>query len=169
MMNEQENAPATARRGLRRWIWRGAALAILGWIAAGWLIAHIATSNERRIIDEALSAPAPIVAMRFHADWCGNCRVLAPKWAEALQTFEAGEIQAVTVDLTFGVGAARRAARKRAADAPHGGDVFDQYGDRTGFVVLYEAATGRPLEMVDPGMDPAAMTAAVEKARDAVL
>lgn len=114
-------------------------------VVTGWITADRAHAVETGKLDR-FESPAEVAALRFHADWCGSCQLLTPKWNEALDRLEDGLIQAETVDLTFTLGD-RRAVEKRKVVAMGGAaeEVFDAFSGGTGYVILFERRTGREL------------------------
>lgn len=137
------------------------ALTVLAIVAAalgapfvtGWLVAHGAMGRENAIVERRFSGPAPVAALRFHADWCGRCQVLAPKWAEALSAIEDGAIRAEVVDMTFGLKSSDAMYRRRmAAISAAAVGVYEGNSHTTGFVILFEPESGRELGRIYPNM-----------------
>ncbi len=50
----------------------------------------------------AKAATADIYLVSFTADWCPNCKILDPRMEEALNSFEAGQIEHIVLDMTDG-------------------------------------------------------------------
>lgn len=96
------------------------------------------------------SALAETAALQFHADWCGNCKKLAPKLVETAPDFAAAGITLTKLDFTEKT-KANRAAQAQSAAAAGGAAVYDRYGPKTGFVVFYDTDTGAELDRIEAG------------------
>ncbi len=98
------------------------------------------------------SAEPVLKVINFTADWCPNCIILNPRLAEAVASFDEGEIEIVNLDMTeAGRGASQmqiigvHAAATRLADANQAGYLWDWYGGVTGIAVVVAADNGEPI------------------------
>lgn len=74
-------------------------------------------------------------AVIFYADNCGACKILEPKMTEAMKAINMNKINIVKLD--FSSKAAIEASKTLAAEQ-NVNDTLQQYGAKTGFVVLLD-------------------------------
>lgn len=79
--------------------------------------------------DDMTAKPAAVI---FYSDYCGQCRILEPKWKQALQDIEPA-IDVVTFDYTD---RERIMASKELAAEHDLTALQKKYGAKTGFVIL---------------------------------
>ncbi len=119
-----------------------------------------------------VAAEPVLKIVNFTADWCPNCKILNPRLAAAIDTFETGEVEVIKVDLTKmkGASAAEKAALMREVDATlmkH--DVrylWDWYAGSTGLAVMVAADNGEPLTCVAKIMPASEIAARIEESLD---
>jgi thiol-disulfide isomerase/thioredoxin len=88
-----------------------------------------------------LPLPTPkIIAVYFYADWCGNCKILAPKLEEARKTekLDDKDILFVKLDLTNKTTIHQAILNAQALGI---GDYIKEQGSATGYVALLDAKT----------------------------
>jgi thiol-disulfide isomerase/thioredoxin len=84
-----------------------------------------------------------IIAIKFHADWCGSCKKMGDAFIDLSNKFDEHDVLFVTLDFT------RSAQRKQSEyhlAALGLGDLWEEHGRKTGFVLLVD---GRKLAIVD--------------------
>jgi len=96
---------------------------------------------------EAPESPAvtgpKIIAVKFHADWCGYCKAMGDVYQEMQAKFDQKPVLWITLDHT------REHGRMQAEYLAHALDmeaIWAEYGGKTGFILLVNARTG---EVVD--------------------
>ena len=95
----------------------------------------------------------PVVKIiNFTADWCPNCQILNPRLDEAIDTFEAGSVERVDLDVTRirrNTSVVERAQVEteilQLAGAHQVAYLWDWYGGITGIAVAVAADNGEAL------------------------
>ncbi len=88
------------------------------------------------------AAGAPkLMAVQFHADWCGSCAKIEPQLEKARgkADLDNKDVLFVKLDLTNGM---TRNQAALLASAIGLGDFYKENNGKTGFVLLVDAATG---------------------------
>jgi len=96
-------------------------------------------------------SPVPAVspqalAVLFYADWCASCKELDPKIEQARKALPDSPILFTRLDLTD------ENTRRQAgmlADALGLRDIFAEFGDKTGFLLLIDPKTGAVVDRVN--------------------
>lgn len=98
------------------------------------------------------SAEPVLKIINFTADWCPNCKILNPRLAEAVSSFDDGQIEIVDLDMTkAGSGSTDiqkinvASVAMRLADANQAGYLWDWYGGHTGIAAVIAADNGEPI------------------------
>lgn len=121
-----------------------------------------------------LSAQAePVIkVINFTAEWCPNCQILNPALEDAIAQFPEGEIELVTLDMTFaGRGTSQvqklavHADAIRLADSHQAGYLWDWYGGVTGLAAIISADNGEPLSCVNRIFDAKGIEGALRQAQ----
>lgn len=116
------------------------------------------TSTQR----QAASAEGPkVIAIKFHADWCGYCKAMGPVFEEMQAKYDQQPVLYVRLDQT------REAGRRQAqymARALGMGDIWAEYGGKTGFVLLVDGTTGEVIEKLTHDQSLKAMGASLREA-----
>lgn len=116
------------------------------------------TSTQR----QASSAEGPkVIAIKFHADWCGYCKAMGPVFEEMQAKYDQQPVLYVRLDQT------REAGRRQAqymARALGMGDIWTEYGGKTGFVLLVDGTTGEVIEKLTHDQSLKAMGASLREA-----
>lgn len=86
---------------------------------------------------------ATVIAVKFHADWCGSCKAMGSAFSDLGDKFDSEPVLFVTFDLTNDL-TTRRA--RLLAQALRLDKVWTQNAPKTGFVLLVDA--GR-MEILD--------------------
>jgi thiol-disulfide isomerase/thioredoxin len=101
-------------------------LAVLA-LSAGWVGAQEQKANP----DEA---PA-VIAVKFHADWCGFCKSMGSAFEELQAKFDVQPVLYITLDHT------REFNRKQSAYLAQSlglSEIWGENGNKTGFVLLID-------------------------------
>jgi len=84
------------------------------------------------------------MAVLFYADWCGSCKVLDPRIEEVRSELgEDTKTLFVTFDLTD---PATRAQTAMLAESLGLGSVYEEYGAKTGFLLVIDANDKKVLQ-----------------------
>ncbi|MEM7048544.1 MAG: thioredoxin domain-containing protein [Acidobacteriota bacterium] len=86
-------------------------------------------------------AEPEIVAVKFHADWCGSCKKMGSLFEDLTNKYDGKSVLFVTLDLTNGT---TRAQAEYLAAALGFGEAFAAHPG-TGFVLLLDGETRKPL------------------------
>ncbi len=81
---------------------------------------------------------AKIIAIKFHADWCGFCKAMGSTFEELQAKFDTLPVLYLVLDHT------REYNRKQSAYLAYAldlADVWAEYGGKTGFILLINAKT----------------------------
>ena len=101
-----------------------------------------AAQNTRPTADDA---PA-IIAVKFHADWCGYCKAMGPVFEELQAKYDQQPVLFVTFDQTREF---NRQQSRYLAQAMGLNDAWTQYGGKTGFILLIDAGSKKVVERLD--------------------
>lgn len=80
---------------------------------------------------------APVKAVAFHSDSCGSCKILGPRMKEATKNVSPDKLEVVKFDFT---NKQTIEATKKLAAEKKVGHILNEYGAKTGFVVLVDAS-----------------------------
>jgi len=84
-----------------------------------------------------------IIAVKFHADWCGYCKAMGDVYEEMQAKFDRQPVLWITLDQT------REHDRTQAQYLAHAmgmKDIWSEHGGKTGFILLVNAETGQVIE-----------------------
>ena len=124
------------------------------------LAAMLATTLYANAQTGRPATPQPAVRVVFFtADWCPNCRVVAPRLEAALR----GAPQAERVDIDITDSARWDASLERALDQRVVG-LYNAYVGTTGFAVIAAADTGETIACVTRLHEPAVIAAMIARA-----
>lgn len=89
------------------------------------------------------SADLKIIGVAMHADWCGKCKQLGPKYSQVMPQFEGQPILFTRFDMTndFTISQSEKLAGLLGLTA-----LFQEHKGRTGYVVLLDAKTHKVLK-----------------------
>ena len=82
------------------------------------------------------TAKAEVIAVKFHADWCGSCKAMGPVFSELEAKFDTQPVLYLTLDHT------REHQRQQAmwlVQELGMDNVWAEYGGKTGFILLIDA------------------------------
>ncbi len=94
---------------------------------------------------QSTSEPAPdlkVIGVLMHADWCPDCKMLAPKMEQVQRSFADQGILFTVFDMTddYALSQSQKFAKLLGLS-----DLFKAYAGRTGYVVLLNAQTHEAL------------------------
>ncbi len=94
--------------------------------------------------NEAAEVAGPkIIALKFHADWCGYCKAMGDIYEEMQAKFDQQPVLWITLDQT------RENDRKQSEYLAHAlsmNDIWAEHGGKTGFILLVNAETRQVVE-----------------------
>ncbi len=104
------------------------------WLAA-MSAAWAATAQSKSQADGAVPA---IIAVKFHADWCGSCKAMGPVFEELQDKFDTQPVLYVILDHTqeFDRQQSKYLAASLGLDK-----IWAKYGNKTGFILLVNGKT----------------------------
>lgn len=108
---------------------------------------------------QASSGKPSVQVMFFTADWCPNCRIIAPKLEQAM--LQAPGAEQVTIDITDSARwdqSQERALEKRLVR------LYNAYVGTTGFAVIAAADTGETIACVNRLHEPLVIRAMIARA-----
>lgn len=89
---------------------------------------------------DAVKQPARIIAIKFHADWCGYCKAMGPVFEELQARYDQEPVLYVVFDQTREFGRRQSAYMATALGLE---EIWTEHGGKTGFVLLIDARTKR--------------------------
>lgn len=102
----------------------------------------VAKDHEGMEASKESVANPKIIALAFHADWCGACKELGPKVMQTMKDIGDTPVLFVKFDLT---NEATKRQSEYLAGAIGVGDLYAEHGKKTGFVLLVDAQTQKVL------------------------
>ncbi len=89
-------------------------------------------------------AQTAVHAVKFHADWCGSCKTIAPQLEKARGKHALDDLNVlfVTLDLT---NETTRNQSAMMANAMGIGELYKENNGKTGYIVLINSKTGESL------------------------
>ena len=109
-------------------------------------------------VDAAPSSP-DVVAVKFHADWCGSCKRMGTVFEDLRNKYDGKPVLFVELDLTNGT---TRTQAEYLAAALGFGDVYAQ-NQGTGFILLLDGKSGQQLAKLTADQNIKAMGAEIVK------
>ena len=84
-----------------------------------------------------------VIAVKFHADWCGSCKVIAPMFANLANKYDGEPVLFVTLDLT---NRTTTAQSEYLAAALGLSKVWSEYAPKTGYVLIVDTETRKVVD-----------------------
>lgn len=110
---------------------------------------------------EAELQPAKIIAIKFHADWCGYCKAMGPVFEELQAKFDQEPVLYVMFDQTRDFGRGQSAYMAGALGLK---EIWQENGGKTGFVLLIDARTKQVVQRLSHEQTLKQMGAALQDA-----
>jgi len=137
----------------------------IGWVLVLLMMAFsIAAMQALYSSEKAVAAGAAgpkIIAVKFHADWCGYCKAMGPVFEELQAKFDREPALYVTFDQTREF---NRVQTQYLAQAMGLESVWTENAGSTGFVLLIDAKTKKVITKLTHEQNLKAMGAALQEA-----
>ena len=127
--------------------------ATVKWLAATLLLALLMPVAAA----DAGPAQPEIMAVKFHADWCGSCKRMGPIFEDLRNKYDGKPVLFVELDLTNGT---TRSQAEYLASALGFGDVYAQ-NQGTGFILLLDGTSRKQLAKLTADQNIKAMGAKI--------
>jgi len=111
--------------------------------------------------DKAEAHRAKVIAVKFHADWCGYCKAMGPVFEELQAKYDQEPVLYVEFDQTREFGR-KQSAYMAGALGLEG--VWMENGGKTGFVLLVDATTKEVMRRLSHEQSLKEMGAALQEA-----
>ena len=108
-------------------------------------------------VAEAAPTQPEIIAVKFHADWCGSCKRMGPVFEDLRNKYDGKPVLFVELDLTNGT---TRTQAEYLASALGFGDVYAQ-NNGTGFILLLDGKSRKQLDKLTADQSIKAMGAKI--------
>jgi len=118
-------------------------------------VAASSTSSASETLTTESVSSSNLLAVEFLADWCPACRALTARVDPLKTSYETRGVRFTTFDMTSEK--TRRLAASQA-EALGLGAVWNQYGDRSAFVLLIDPSTHKVVGQLDLSQSEEAMT-----------
>ena len=145
--------------GMNRALSLSAAVAIMA--AAAGMAGVAGLGSTAMAGDKESKGGAEVIALSFHADWCGYCKELKPVYKKVVKKHKAAPVLFHVLDQTED---ADKQQAKYMAHALGLEDVWAEHGGSTGFVLLIDAETGEVLGKITHQQELEAMNRSLKKA-----
>lgn len=110
----------------------------------------------------ATAAPqAKVIAVKFHADWCGYCKQMGPVFQEMQAKYDREPVLFVEFDQTREFGRLQSAYLAHALGLE---TIWAEHGGKTGFVLLIDAQSGKVVRHLSHEQGLKVMGAALQEA-----
>jgi len=119
-----------------------------------WMVVFLGTP----VTAEEIATPS-VIAVKFHADWCGGCRKLAPAFSDLISEFNGNPVLFVTLDRTDKISSNQAELLATALEI----DRIYQENPGTGFILLIDPNSHRVLERLHAGMSKNEMAGSISK------
>ena len=119
------------------------------------------TTNPCGPMDSASVDAPKIIAVKFHADWCGYCKAMGPVFEELQAKFDREPVLYVEFDQT------RDFDRKQSRYMAHAmglDSVWNEHGGKTGFILLIDTKTREVMQKLTHDQNIKQMGAAIKDA-----
>ena len=114
-------------------------------------------------MDESKEATGPeLVAVKFHADWCGSCKKMGPVFEDLTNKMDSEPILFVELNLTT---SAKQDQAAYLMEVMGAGDTWAEHGPKTGFILLLDPEDMSVAGKLTSDMGIKDMGAAINEAR----
>lgn len=110
---------------------------------------------------DAQTPQAKVIAVKFHADWCGYCKAMGPVFEELQAKYDQEPVLYVEFDQTREFGKRQSAYMAQAIGLD---TVWAEHGGKTGFVLLIDATTKKVMQRLSHEQGLKQMGAALQDA-----
>jgi len=124
-------------------------------------LATAAVVQQPRATEQETVPDAKVIAVKFHADWCGYCKAMGPVFEELQAKHDQEPVLYIEFDQTREFGKRQSAYM---ADAMGLDEVWAEHGGKTGFVLLIDATTKRVMQRLSHEQNLKQMGAALSDA-----
>lgn len=114
--------------------------------------------------EPAKQAGPELVVVKFHADWCGSCKAMGDTFGDLTSKLDSEPVLFVELDQTTTAG---REQSGYLMQAMGGGTVWDEFGGKTGFILIINPADMSVVGKLTKDMGFKDMVKAIEAARPA--
>jgi len=111
-------------------------------------------------VDGEAAAPE-VIAVKFHADWCGYCKAMGPVFEELQAKFDQEPVLYAEFDQTREFNRTQSQYMAHAMNLDH---VWKEHGGKTGFVLLIDADTRQVIQKLTHDKNLKEMGAALQDA-----
>jgi len=106
-------------------------------------LATAGTTGQTQATEDEAARHAKVMAIKFHADWCGSCKAMGPVFEEMQAKFDQEPVLYIELDHT------RQFDRRQSTYMAHSlglDSVWEDNGGKTGFILLVDATTKTVLQ-----------------------
>ena len=129
------------------------------------LLALIALMSPAIIVraepEESTPGKPKVIALKFHADWCGSCKAMGDVFEELQAKYDNEPVLYVVLDQT------REYHRQQStfmAKSLGLGPVWDEYGGKTGFILLVDGDSSQVIHKLGKHQSLKEMGASLQEA-----
>lgn len=139
---------------------------VIGMLAlAMMIVGSVSVSSLAAEAEENAASAAPeLVVVKFHADWCGSCKAMGDTFEDLTSKLDSEPVLFVELDQTTTAG---REQAGYLMNAMGGGEVWDEFGGKTGFILIINPADMSVVGKLTKDMGFKDMVKAIEEARPA--
>jgi len=116
--------------------------------------------NARASVSGQSANGPEIIAIKFHADWCGYCKARGSVFEELQAKYDQQPVLYETFDQTRQF---KRTQSRYMAHAMDLGNVWEDHGGKTGFILLIDADSREVIQKLTHEQNLKQMGAAVQK------
>ncbi|MCG8417780.1 MAG: thioredoxin [Proteobacteria bacterium] len=106
------------------------------------------------------STAADLMAVKFHADWCGSCKVIGPHFTNLGNKFDGKKVLFLTLDMT---NESTQRQSEYLASALGLGKVWKSHAPKTGYILLIEPKSRQIVGKLTKKDDFKAMSTAIDR------
>ncbi|MEM9251292.1 MAG: thioredoxin family protein [Planctomycetota bacterium] len=99
------------------------------------MLAVLALNPSPAMAADDDSAVPELIVVKFHADWCGSCKAMGDTFDDLTAKMDSEPVLFVNLDQTTTPG---RDQAGYLMNALGGGEVWDEFGGKTGFILVID-------------------------------